>query len=480
MSPHRLAPLAGLLLFLAACGNDPASPPPDGTGEGDPEEVREYDAGSVPEGSGSDTADDVNGDGFADLLFLTDYDAENPDADGLAARDELRRLMIVYGSEDGPDPATRTVLPPKAVLAVSASGRGGPQRPGTADLDGDGFTDIPVRADLGGDPRGGHAVVWGGPTGPDPDAAPTPLAPPLDEDWLDSLLPAVAGDVDGDGAADLVVVQESVTEAGGSLLRVLYGPFDRDGVPARTGRRPLDGWVGALISEPLAIDGGPTRLLIRWGDDGEQPRNSLLRTGAEDPAAWEESDLRAGALAAFADLDGGGGTDLALADNGSRNNEPGFGTEAPEVDHRVNVYPGPSTAAPGDPVSGDLPVAGAESTGYSAHGLAACDLDGDGRGELAIGMNGLGVDLMHVEDGRIEVDSDARLVRHGPQGGPIGTDDETARAARLFSCADYDADGSDELVLVHGVGPYDNSPVRWWVTDGAQDESSFDSADFTS
>ncbi|KOX24247.1 hypothetical protein [Nocardiopsis sp. NRRL B-16309] len=471
MSPRRLVPLTGLLLVIAACGNDPGVPTQDesgGSGSQSTPRPREYEA------------DDVNGDGFADLLFLTDHDAENPNAEGLGALDELRRLMIVYGSSDGLDPATRTVLPRRTVLAVSASGRGGPDRAGTADLDGDGFTDIPVRADLGGDPRGGHAVVWGAPAGPDPDTAPTALAAPSDDEWLDSFLPPVAGDFDGDGAADLVVVQESVTEADGSLLRVLYGPFDRDGAPARTGRRPLDGWVGALVPEPLLVNGGPTRLLIRWGDDGEQPRNSLLRTGAGDPAAWEESELRAGALAAFADLDGDGGTDLALADNGSRNNEPGFGTEAPEVDHRVNVYPGAVTAPVPDPVSGDLPAADAESAGSSVHGLAACDLDGDGQDELAVGAQGLGVDLMRVADGRIEAVTGDRLTRRGPESGPIGTDDETARVARLFSCADYDADGSDELVLVYGVGPYDTSPVRWWVTDGTEDESSFDSAAFTS
>ena len=490
-SPRRLAPLAGLVLVLASCGNDPGSPPQDGSGENGSQEtteIREYEAEPVPEGSGGDTADDVNGDGFTDLLFITDYDAENLDADHLAAHDEFRRLMVVYGSADGLDPATRTVLPPRAVQDVSVSGRGGPGRVGTADLDGDGFADVPVWTGPGPDLIGGEtddpgdaAVVWGGPTGPDPDAEPTPLPVSSDEAWGPSYLAPVAGDFDGDGDADLAVAQESSLSTDGSLLRVLYGPFDRDGTPARTAQRPLDGWLGDLVPEPLPDDGGPTRLLVRWGDDGEQPRNTLLLTGPGDPAAWEEADLRAGALAAFADLDGDGESDMAIADDGSRNNEPGYETEEPEVDHRVNVYPGPTSASPDEPVSGDLPrEEDGESAVSSAHGLAACDLDGDGRDELAVGMHTRGVDLMRVADGEIAVDADARLVRQGPESGPLNDDTGTTREARVFSCGDFDADGSDELVLVYGPGPFDTSPVRWWVTDGAEDESSFDSAGFTS
>ncbi|GAB2489510.1 FG-GAP repeat domain-containing protein [Nocardiopsis aegyptia] len=493
MSPLRLAPLAGLLLVLTSCGNEPGAPPQEESGASGEDssqespEIRGYEAEPVPEGSGGDTVDDVNGDGFPDLLFLTDYDADHPEPDQMTPRNEFRRLMVVYGSAEGLDPATRTVLPPQVVQNVSVSGRGGPRRTGTADLDGDGFADVPVWTGPGPDliegetdgPRSA-AVVWGGPTGPDPDAEPTPLPVASDEEWGPSYLAPVAGDFDGDGVADLAVAQESALGTDGSLLRVLYGPFDREGTPAGTARRPLDGWLGGLVPEPVPADGGPTRLLVRWGDDGEQPRNTLLMTGPGDPAAWDEADLRAGALAAFADLDGDGGTDLAIADDGSRNNEPGYETEAPEVDHRVNVYTDPATASPGEPVSGDLPRAEAESAGSSAHGLAACDLDGDGRSELAVGMRGLGVDLVRVADGGIEVDADARLVRRGPENGPLNTDPGTTREARVFSCADFDADGSGELVLEYGPGPEDTSPVRWWVTDGTGDESSFDSAAFTS
>jgi hypothetical protein len=482
LSPRRLvhlAPLAGLLLSLTACGADAASAPPDGTDGGDPEQVREYEAEPVPEGSGSDTADDVNGDGFADLLFVTDHEPADEEAAHLYAQDEFRRLMVVYGSADGLGPATRTVLPPKVVLAVSASGHGGPWRPGTADLDGDGFADIPVHTGTGTDHPETHAVVWGGPTGPDPEAAPTPLRLSEGGDASPSYRAPAAGDFDGDGDADLALAQESSQGTGGSLLHVLYGPFDRDGAPARTARRPLTGWVRDLVPEPLPTDGGPTRLLVRGGDDGEQPPNTLLLTGPGDPSAWDEVELRNGGLAAFADLDGDGSSDLALSDTGSRNNEPGYETEAPEVDHRVNVHPGPLTAPVADPLSADLPPEERPVTGYGDRVMSACDLDGDGTRELAVGLQGLGVDMARVVDGRIETDTSARLVRSGPGSGPIGTENENARSARLFSCADYDADGSDELVLAYGPAPHEASPARWWVTDGAEDEVSFDSAAFT-
>ncbi|MEU4284639.1 FG-GAP repeat domain-containing protein [Nocardiopsis dassonvillei] len=478
MAPRRLV-LLPCVLLLSACGGAPG--PGTSSETAAPEEVREYETAPVPEGEGGDVPDDVNGDGFADLLFATRYDPD-PEAGFLS-----QRLMIVHGSPGGPDPATRTVWSPYTLLPALSPGTGGEgTRPGTADLDGDGFADIPVlvHADdelgvgMAASGQGPRAIVWGGPAGPDPRVPPTPIPIAAGEERPGSYTEITSGDFDGDRAPDLAVA-ETRTTGGASRLTVLYGPFDRDGSPARTALGAVDAWVGGLVAGPPSSDGGTSPLLVRHGDDGEQARNTLVVTAPGDPAQWETVELLAGSLAAFGDLDGDGETDLVLGDSGGRNNEPGFETEAPEVDRRVNVYPGPLTAEAADPLSAELPSDG-PSPGYGAdRAMAVCDLDGDGTDVLAVSSDGHGVDLLrHTGDG-IEVDGAEPLVRRGPEDGPLATGDAAGRVAGLFSCADYDADGADELALAHDLEGTRDTPVRWWITgDGGEDEASFDSAAF--
>lgn len=479
--PSRRLALLPCVLLLSACGGGPGAESAGEPDAGEPEQVREYEARPVPEGEGSAVPDDVNGDGFPDLLFTTRYD---PDSEaGLLSQ----RLMTVHGSPEGPDPATRTVWSPYTVLPVTFPGTGGEDtRPGTADLDGDGFADIPVlvHADdelgfgMAVSGLGPRAIVWGGPSGPDPDTPPTPITLLTGEGWQDTFTALASGDFDGDGAPDLAVAKASANGEA-SRLMVMYGPFDRDGAPARSAQRTVNAQVGGLVAEPPTPDGGTSRLLFQHGNDGGQSENTLLLTGPGDPARWESVELISGSLAAFGDLDGDGETDLVLGDSGGRNNEPGFETEPPEVDQRVNVYPGPLTAEAADPLSADLSSDGS-SPGYGAgRAMAMCDLDGDGTDVLAVSRDGHGVDLLrHTGDG-IGVDGAEPLVRRGPEDGPLAAGDAAGRVAGLFSCADYDADGADELALAHHLEGTGDTPVRWWITgDGGEDEASFDSAAF--
>lgn len=479
MAPRRLV-LLPCVLLLSACGGAPAP----GTGAGAetdaPEEIREYEAEPVPEGEGSAVPDDVNGDGFPDLLFTSSYDPDTAEAEVLS-----QRLMTVHGSPEGPNPATRTVWAPYMVLPGASAGTGGEgARPGTADLDGDGFADIPVlvlpegEVGLGGayGQLRAESIVWGGPSGPDPDTPPTPIPLITGEEWQDVRTALASGDFDGDGAPDLAVAGVW----GGSetsRLTIMYGPFDRDGAPARSAQRTVNAQVGGLVAQPPTPDGGASRLLVRHGNDGEQSENTLLLTGPGDPARWESVELIAGSLAAFGDLNGDGEGDLVVGDSGSRNDEPGYRTEPPEVDQRMNVYLGPLDPEASTPLVVDLAEDGSTSVGTS-RAMAMCDLDGDGTDVLAVGHDGHGVDLLrHTGDG-IEVDDAGPLVRQGPEDGPLD-DGEEGRVAGLFSCADYDADGSDELALTYDLEGPGDTPVRWWITgDGGEDEASFDSAAF--
>ncbi|MFD2356199.1 FG-GAP repeat domain-containing protein [Nonomuraea ferruginea] len=104
-------------------------------------------------------------------------------------------------------------------------------------------------------------------------------------------------------------------------------------------------------------------------DDGEQTASWLLRAG---PGGLDKAGhkLNDGSSAAFGDFDGDGTRDVAVGDNGSRNNEPGYETEPPSVHHTVTVYYGNGRTW--------------NFTG-TAGTMAAGDFDGDARDDLAFG-----------------------------------------------------------------------------------------------
>lgn len=463
---RRPLPLLLCILLATACGNAPA----DGPGGRAPDPPDTPSAATAPAGTGSQAAGDVNGDGYPDLVFAADQDPEESEA-------VADRVIVVYGSAQGLAPATRTVLDPGPVVAVSAPGTGGDRvRGATADLDGDGFADIPLihHADAT-DARSVHAVYWGGPTGPDAGAGPVPLSLPGEEEQPTGWPPAAIGDFDGDGTPDLALVRDAATGIEEEEIAVLYGPFGRDGVPDRAASRPFPSWVSSLVAGPAGDQGSP--LLVQHSSDGEQTLNTLFLTGTEAPADWARTDTVGGSMAAFGDMDGDGTADLVVGDDGNRNNEPGYEIEPPEIHHRLNLYPGPLTADPGDPVGVDLP--GQETTAFGGtRVLALCDTDGDGTREAAVGRTGHGVDTVHWADGALRVSDAPPLVRPAPGQGAADADAGPDGAATPTGCADHDANGSDELLLTHSPGNEAPAPAHWWVTDGRDDLVSFDGTAF--
>ncbi|MFK4187775.1 FG-GAP repeat domain-containing protein [Streptomyces sparsogenes] len=439
----------------------------------------------VPQGKGSELPDDINGDGYPELGFplFANQDDVGPSL-----------LAFVHGSSGGLNPATRTVLTGEDLgLPTRGDADAPPLAPATvatADLDGDGYADLvtPVSEPLSeAEADRLHTTVrtvpyitWGRADGPrrGPRATRVPLSGP--DDSMDRPRPTV-GDFNGDGHHDLAMIRDDRV----SFL-VLYGPFGRDGraaraVPYRTplGSDNSSGQIDRLFAD--TIDGDrPTDLVVHaMNDDGQSA--SVLLTAGPDGLARNGPTLREGNAIAFGDFDGDGLRDVAVGDTGTRNDEPGHETEAPDVDHMLTVYTrkrlknaplrNTPTTIPGIRIP-DMDGA-----------LAAADTDGDGTDELAVPLASGGVEILTVQpDSPGDIAHRRTLTRTVParvDGEKIPKD---RRSARLHGTGDFDHDGKDEIVLAWGRAPVfalsGQRPEWWWIIEGTADRTAFTSEPF--
>lgn len=429
---------AALALFAAGCGEGSptadTSPSPDGNPVSTPTAAR-----PVPsDGKGSKDPDDINGDGHRDLLIAVPSGNEN----------EHGRTGVVFGSAKGLDPSTHTLYDyaPGTVT--------------TADLDGDGYPDF-VSTDRS-TPREQPTVDWGGPSGPKAGAQATRIQMPA-EVPNEGLSGPVRGDFDGDGRHDIAAVRQD-----GSVV-LMYGPFTRAGAPARTDSRPGEGtWLAA---DDIAPSGKPrpTGLVVHEGDDGEQTGGVLYPASTGSGLSRTSVELREGNAVAWGDYDGDGARDVAIGDDGSRNNEPDT-EEEPEVVGTLAVYPGKG----GDPITHKIPRS--TNSYYGPGGYASADPDGDGRDGILVATD---KDALLIEGKKR-----TKILREGPASVAGKKTPPRSRHARPYAAADFDADGKEELILIWGTSPlfglYGERPTHWWITDGTsrRDKTAFTTTSF--
>lgn len=339
---------------------------------------------------------DFNHDGYADIVAS----APGGTVDGKA---KAGYVTVVYGSASGAATGKHQVIS-RATAGVpgdaSENGRFG-DRTVARDLDGDGISDLVVTG--GGDP----VVLWGstdgkGGAGSLPDIGGHNLT---------------AGDFDGDGHQDLVADSNGDGESDSSGLHVMYGPFTRDGAPARTADILTD---HLFLSEDLVsgdLDGDGRDDLVSMHAFEEMSESSELWKGGADGLATKSTELPDAAAATIGDVDKDGYGDLIY-----RPVPGGVVEDLPYDEGTVKVAygsangPGTRTTTITQDTAG-VPGVGEEGDqfGYS---LSAGDVNGDGYADVAVGVP---YEDLTSASGAALKDAGSVVLLKGGKGGLTGT-----------------------------------------------------------
>ncbi len=372
---------------------------------------------------------DANGDGFGDVA-VGDSDAFAP----------TQHVYVHHGGPAGPSAAPSSVLTvasPVAGYAASIASAG--------DVDGDGFGDLLV-----GSPQENTVYVYrGGPEGfSDPPAG--ILSGPAKSSFGAAV--SGAGDVDGDGYADMVVGLPLRAPPGGSLVQgaaILYyggpgGPSPSRSIelPPRPGSDAQG--FGTFVSTAGDVDGDGLGDVAVWGGiESTDPQYVLLYYGGGHPFGAAPSALLqydgtsaswlggANLLACAGDSNGDGYADVVM----STPVPPNVGFTS---DHLSLFLGGPNGAAlvPSRRIPSPLSVM--DHFGLS---VAALDANQDGLDDLA------------TSTASYEQPPVAAFLYLGAASGPaLATTITTPDATTLFerevgSSGDVDGDGFPDLVV---------------------------------
>jgi hypothetical protein len=314
------------------------------------------------------TQPDFNGDGFPDLVVGAPRAA-------VAGAAHAGYVAVMYGSADGLSLTHRAV--------ISRNTAGVPGNPtanesfghtvASADLDDDGFTDLVVGNSDGPDTH--SVILWGGASGlSGASAVPGSLA--------------ATGDFDGDGAADVALLDTGTLSGDdplGTTATVWKGPVSRAGRPASSytfGTQEQTYDMRGLAAGDLNGDGRDDLAVLEYTGDGGYA-TALYTAGASglDRSTPLAAPAGPNTSLAIGDVNADGFGDLLVGsgDAGAGQLEIGYGAAGGPVSAgQWPVIDQSSAGVPGTDEDGDL---------FGAS-LAVGDVNGDGISDVAVGVPG--------------------------------------------------------------------------------------------
>jgi hypothetical protein len=326
------------------------------------------------------SAGDVNGDGYADLIVGARLAASG-----------VGRAQIYFGGPTAlgatPPPASMqpsiTLTPPGA---SEAGGEFGYSVLGIGDVDGDGYGDVAIGAPhiaSGGPQRGRVHVFYGGPLGPSTMGRHATLDGTLDNANFGNALSA--GDLNGDGLADLVVAAFAPNGGGRAFVfvggasgiatsqspsvTIIGGDTSGQFGAAFTAEADInhDGLADVAVGARFDGAGNAGALLIYHGDATKTVAHGTAGATADESDAQRVNGASANAklgwsVASAGDVDQDGYDDLVVG-------SPGEGGEAPTAFGRARLYFGGAGSIVARTPVVLAPPAGTIGFGTSATGL---------------------------------------------------------------------------------------------------------------
>jgi hypothetical protein len=402
-------------------------------------------------GSSVAPAGDVNGDGYADLVVGAQYFDNG--ADGNAGK-----AYVYYGSADGLS----------TVANWDATGESkddwfGHSVASAGDVNGDGFADLAVGAwfyDDGQEKDAGKAYVYLGTEGGLMEVASWTATGQNAGDFLGTSA-ASAGDVNGDGYADLVVGANGFDDGAKNKVGRAYVYHGADGGLSTTADWFADGEsaddnFGRSVASAGDLNGDGFADIVVGGVEYARLHNGSV-AGLEDEVTWTLTgeyplDQFAFPVAPAGDVDGDGYADLVLGASGY---DLGDLTDSGKIyvyygtARRVNIFPSwnRTGANGGDELGTSVATAG--------------DVNGDGYSDVVVGAPGY--------DGA----TGRAVVYHGGAGGLSTTAASTltgeaagdAFGQSVATAGDVNGDGFADLVV--GAPGYDGDTGRTYVFPGS-------------